>query len=61
MVGPLKSRFEPLPERRDSVLAEYNVILELHNKLQSSQPDIASELWSKIQNHIKRLDTSDPS
>lgn len=59
MVGPLKSRFEPLPEYREHVLTEYDVILEVHDQFKASQPDIASELWANIKKHIELLEPDD--
>jgi len=60
-VGPLKARFEPLPGCQESVLAEYNVILDVHNQFMASQPQIASELRTNIKRHIKRLEPADSS
>jgi hypothetical protein len=61
MVGPLKARFEPLPECRERVLAEYDVILDVHNRFKASQAGIASELWARIEKHIERLEPADSS
>jgi len=56
--GFLKEQFETLPEYQDSVLAEYDVVLDFHERFQASQPDIASDLWQKIKIHIEHLKPS---
>ncbi len=57
--GVLKEQFETLPEYQDSVLAEYDVVLDFQERFQACQPDIASDLGEKIKIQIEHLRPSD--
>ncbi len=54
--GRWSRKFEPLPEYRDSVLAEYSVIHEVHEEFKAARPDIPPELARVIGRAIEALD-----
>jgi len=54
-----RTRFALLPEYQSSVLAEYHVCHDVHEKFKAAQPDMAPALWKAIQKAIERLVPSD--
>jgi hypothetical protein len=58
MRGRWVEKFEPSPEYQQVTLADYTLILDVHERFKASRPDMARELWQAARRAIESCTTS---
>ena len=58
MRGRLVKKFEPSPEYQQVASADYDLILDVHERFKTSQPGMARDLWRAARQAIKNCTAS---
>jgi hypothetical protein len=58
MSGRLVKKFEPSPEYQQVASADYDLILDAHERFKTSQPGMARDLWRAARQAIENCTTS---